>query len=718
MERPERIDVAGARYYVSSSGKETRAMEMLIADQTMTPLAYLRLALNREDAAFREGQLGCIESVLTGERLLVVQRTGWGKSIVYFLATRILRDRGKGPALIVSPLLALMRNQMEAARRLGLRSATINSSNTDDWGAIVAALLRDEIDVLLISPERLANDDFRQRVLIPMGGKISLFVVDEAHCISDWGHDFRPDYRRISQLVRQLPSSVALLATTATANDRVVADVSRQLGNVSVSRGPLVRESLRLQNLPLPDQASRYAWLAQHLPDLPGSGIVYTLTVRDADRLAEWLRARGIVAEAYHADSADREQLEKKLLHNELKALVATVALGMGFDKPDLGFVVHFQRPGSVVHYYQQVGRAGRAVDDAFGILMNGREDDDIIDFFIRQAFPPHAHISAVLSALEKEHDGLKLSQLEARVNLSKGRLEQTLKLLTSDAPATVARQGSVYYRTTVRYQYDQALVDALTEIRRQEQRRMQEYMNTSACLMEFLARELDDPNARPCGRCANCLGQSLVPLDVDFDLVNQATEFLRHARFVIAPRKLWPADGMPKSGFKGKIGPLACEPGRALAAYGAAGWGETVKNEKSKGHFDDVLVDACVDLIADWSPLPAPRWVTAVPSNRHRELVPDFARRLASRLGLPFRMAIIKVADNAAQKTMENSAQQVRNLDGVFRVDTAQMFSGPVLLIDDLVDSKWTLTVAGALLRRAGCPAVLPLALADSSRT
>jgi ATP-dependent DNA helicase RecQ len=685
----------------------------------LTPIEYLRRALDRNDAEFRENQLECIEAAVEGKRLLIVQRTGWGKSIVYFLATRILRDRGAGPTLIVSPLLSLMRNQIEAAERLGLRSATINSDNPNDWSTIEGALRRDEIDVLLISPERLANDHFRQNVLIPLGGTISLFVVDEAHCISDWGHDFRPDYRRISQLTAQLPSSVSLLATTATANDRVVKDVAEQLGDITVIRGPLVRASLELQNVFLSDQASRYAWLAAILPQLPGSGIVYTLTVRDADRLAEWLQSRGIAAEAYHAKSPDRAAIESRLLQNEVKVLVATVALGMGFDKPDLRFVIHFQRPGSVVHYYQQVGRAGRAVDQALGILLSGREDDDIVDYFIRQAFPSQAHMKDVLSALETAPDGLTLAQLEGRLNLSNGRLVQALKLLTSETPAPVAKYGPTYHRTVVPYEYDQQRVDALTEIRRAEQRRMQEYMAYEGCLMEFLSGELDDPHAAPCGRCANCRGELLVPENVDPGLVNQAIAFLRRTRFTIKPRKLWPPEGLPEYGFKGKIAALECEPGRALAAYGDAGWGELVKRGKYvDGRFDDALVDACVDLVGDWSPNPAPRWVTSVPSTRRPQLVPDFAQRLAARLELPYRQAIVKVADNAEQKTLENSAMQTHNLDGVFVVDEAELLEEPVLLIDDLVDSGWTLTVAGALLRQAGCPAVFPLVLADSSRT
>jgi ATP-dependent DNA helicase RecQ len=678
-------------------------------------LQYLRASLDRPDAEFRQGQWESIEALLESRRILVVQRTGWGKSVVYFLATRLLRDGSAGPTLLISPLLSLMRNQIAAAERIGIRAATINSSNTDEWGEIQGRLLAGEIDLLLISPERLANDSFRDGILIPMAGRIGLVVVDEAHCISDWGHDFRPDYRRIVSILRLLPRNVPVVATTATANDRVVEDARHQMGDVEVSRGPLVRKSLRLQNVTLPSQTARLAWLAQHLPSLPGSGIVYTLTVRDAERVARWLNENGVVARAYHSDSLNREALEDALLRNEIKALVATVALGMGFDKPDLGFVVHFQRPGSVVHYYQQVGRAGRAVDEAYGILLSGDEDDEIVDYFIRTAFPPDAHVELVLDALE-QHDGLTIAGIEQVVNLSRGRIDKVLKMLSFETPAPVRREGARWYRTPATFTIDRDRIDALCTLRRAEQKQMQEYMRTGACLMQFLSVALDDPHAARCGRCANCSGGDLVPRTFDVELAQQASLFLRHSHVDIAPRKLWPAGALPRYGFHSRI-TAGNETGRALSLYNDAGWGELVRSGKYEtGVYGDDLVGGCAQVIAEWSPRPRPEWVTCVPSKRHPELVPSFARRLAKTLGLPFHSAVVKVEEHEPQKLMENSAQQAQNLDGVFEVDARQLQRRPVLLIDDIVDSGWTLTVVGALLRQAGCPAVFPVALASAA--
>src|SRR3954451_14329064 len=343
-------------------------------------------------AAFREHQLEAIADLVEDRaRVLCVQRTGWGKSAVYFLATALLRSdptRPAGPALIVSPLLALMRNQIAAAERLGISAYTINSTNREEWAEVRELLEDDAVDLLLISPERLNNPRFRDELLPLFASRVGLVVVDEAHCISDWGHDFRPDYRRIEEMLARLPDGVAVLGTTATANDRVVTDVEEQLGGghgVKTYRGPLGRSSLRFEVVDLPGQADRLAWLATWLPQLPGSGIVYTLTKRDSEVVSEWLTAHGVPAEAYSGDSATerRVDVEERLLRNDVKAVVATSALGMGYDKPDLGFVVHYQAPGSVIAYYQQVGRAGRAIEHAEVVLLRGAEDRRIQDFFI-----------------------------------------------------------------------------------------------------------------------------------------------------------------------------------------------------------------------------------------------------------------------------------------------------------------------------------------------
>ncbi len=683
-----------------------------------TAQRLLRTALNNPAAEFRDGQWECIEALLAKQRMLVVQRTGWGKSMVYFLATRMLRDAGQGFTLLISPLLALMRNQIQAAQRIGIRAETINSTNPDDWEDVQEKLHNDGVDVLLISPERIANTGFRDQVLVPVAERVGLFVVDEAHCISDWGHDFRPDYRRIVRVLQALPPNIPVLATTATASDRVVTDVAAQLGNLKVARGPLIRSSLKLQNIWLPSPAARMAWMIENIPQMPGSGIVYTLTVRDADRVARWLKTNGIEAEAYHSQVDNREALESRLLENRLKALVATVALGMGFDKPDLGFVIHYQRPGSVVHYYQQVGRAGRAVDQAYGILLSGNEDQEITDYFIRTAFPPQAHIDVLLDALERAEDGLSVPMMQKEINLSQSAIYKTLKFLAVELPSPVTKDGPRWYATPVTYNLDRETIDHLCELRRREQQEMLDYMQERACLMQFLARSLDDPHAGPCGKCAGCLGRPLLPETVQPETANAAGLFLRRSHLTVFPRKRWQTGAHHHYGFHGNIGAaLVAEEGRALSLWADAGWGQMVRAGKyNDGRFSDELVQGCLQMIETWRPDPQPTWLTCVPSLRHPELVPHFAGRLAEGLGIPFVPAVQKVNDNRPQKEMNNSFQQASNLDGAFTVDGDAVHEGPVFLVDDMVDSRWTFTVIAALLREAGCPAVFPLALAVNS--
>lgn len=698
----------------------------MIEEQKEKGLILLRRALNKPEATFREGQWEAIELLLQNSaRLLVVESTGWGKSLVYFLATRLLREQNKGPTLLISPLLALMRNQTEAAERLGVKASTINSSNLEKWPEIEQQILNDQVDVLLISPERLSNQDFTENILSQIAQRIGLFVVDEAHCISDWGHDFRPDYRRIVRILQALPPNIPVLATTATANNRVVNDVIHQLGSdLQVIRGNLTRESLQLQNIYIPTPAGRMAWLVEHIPHLPGSGIIYTLTVRDSERVGAWLKLNDIKADVYHGklNNDHRPLLENKLLDNEIKVLVATTALGMGFDKPDLGFVIHYQRPASVVHYYQQVGRAGRAIERAFGILLNGDEDDQISNYFINTAFPSHIHTEKVLNVLlnQTNNDGLSVPQLEKQLNLSKSKIEKVLKLLALESPAPVNKIKSNWYATptAINYQPDWEKIKQLTKIRQDEQAQMQEYMNSQTCLMAFLADALDDPNSKPCGRCAVCLGQPFIPVTYSPELVNSAIKYLRRSDQPIEPRKKWIKDALPTYQFSGNIKEnLRAEQGLALSIWGDDGWGKLVQQGKyNNNYFDDTLVQATREMIQQWNPQPFPTWVTCIPSLKRPELVPNFAERLADKLGLPFIPVVQKIKENKQQKDMDNSYYQNQNLDGVFSIKHWRDINGPVFLIDDVVDSRWTLTVVAALLRQAGSQAVFPVALALNS--
>lgn len=686
----------------------------------------LKRAVNDPEARFRDGQWEAIDAIVNHRRkLIVVQRTGWGKSTVYFLSTRLLRDRGFGVTVIVSPLLALMRNQIGAATRIGIRAETINSTNTDSWPDIQSDLLADHIDAILISPERLSNERFVEEVLTPVADRIGLFVVDEVHCISDWGHDFRPDYQRLLNVLRQMPLNTPVLGTTATANNRVIADVTALLGDIEIQRGPLVRDSLYLQTLRIPDQASRLAWLVENIPDLPGTGIVYTLTVRDAEQVAFWLNSHGISAAAYysgvrHEDFEDsnlyRQHLEDRLFRNEIKVLVATPALGMGYDKPDVGFVIHYQAPGSVVAYYQQVGRAGRAIDQAYGVLLAGREDHDIHEYFRNSAFPEEDQVDSILDLLSS-HDGLTVYQLQQHLNIKHGVLDKALKILSVENPSPVIRDGNFWYRTPVRYQMDHARIKRLTRQRETEWQEVQDYIDTDSCLMAYLGNALDDSEVGECGRCSVCQGKSVVGTVVSHSRVVEATRILKRAERPFRSNKQVAFDALPDYDIRGNISPeFRPSEGRILSRWGDAGWGHVVAKCKQSSHIQEDLIQAFVEMIVKrWRPDPSPEWVTCVPSLRQPTLVSDFAARTAELLGLPFLEIIDKIVDNEPQKSQQNRFHQCRNLDGVFRIAESPPET-PVLLVDDVIDSGWTMTILAVLLRKAGSGPVYPVALASAN--
>jgi ATP-dependent DNA helicase RecQ len=678
-----------------------------------TALDRLRSLTADESAAFREGQLEAIRDVVVDRaRVLCVQRTGWGKSAVYFIATALLREAGAGPTLIVSPLLALMRNQIAAAQRLGLRAYTINSTNREDWDDVRDRLAAGTIDLLLISPERLNNPRFREQMLPLFAASVGLLVIDEAHCISDWGHDFRPDYRRVKDMLDALAPGVAVLGTTATANDRVVGDVLEQLagaGDDSLRsyRGPLARTSLRLEVVELPRPAQRLAWLVERLPTLPGSGIVYTLTKRDAEQVASFLTANGIPALAYSGEQGteDRVATEEQLLRNEVKAVIATSALGMGYDKADLTFVVHYQAPGSVVSYYQQVGRAGRGVEHADIVLLRGGEDRRIQDFFIEQAFPARERVTAVLSELETAGDrGRTTRELMAAVNLGMSRIEAMLKIL--DVEGAVRRDGTRWRSVPGSdWVYDAERYAHVTALRRAEQEAMAKFGADGRCLMRALQEELDDPDARDCGRCSVCTAPRFAE-PPDPARVELAGRHLRSQPVELEAKKMAPdADGVMRKIPEN----VRIDPGWALARFGDGGWWPAIERGLRAGQFDDEVVHGLADVLRGSSAPTA--WITSVPSARLGNVTTRLAERLAAELGVSHVELVSRTEDRPPQREMANAVQQAANVRGAFTV-IATPPAGTGILLDDRRSSGWTMAMVGGQLRRAGAERVVPLAL------
>ena len=699
----------------------TSPASTLAADAT----AVLRRLVGRDDVDFRDGQLEAIEALVgEGRRVLVVQRTGWGKSAVYFVASRLQRARGAGPALIVSPLLALMRDQIAAAERAGVRAVSMNSANAQEWDDVRGRLARDEVDVLLVSPERLNNPRFRAEQLPDLTRRCGLLVVDEAHCVSDWGHDFRPDYRRIKDLLGELPQGTPVLATTATANERVVHDVAEQLaagaeGDVLTVRGPLARDSLRLAVLPRAGMDHHLAWLATHLGQLEGSGIVYTLTVSAAEDVAAALQSAGHEVAAYtgRSDTEERAAMEEALRHNRVKALVATSALGMGFDKPDLGFVVHLGAPSSPVAYYQQVGRAGRATERADVVLLPGHDDVSIWKHFASASMPREDQAAAVITALAEAGRPLSTAALETIVDIRRTRLELLLKVL--DVDGAVQRVSGGWIGTGQPWVYDAERYERVAAAREAEQQHMLDYISTPDCRMAFLQRTLDDPTAHDCGRCDRCAG-AWIDAEVADDALGSARSTLDRAGVDLDPRAQWPT-GMDRLGVpvKGKIPPAeAMSRGRALARVTDLGWGPRVRELLATDQpVPEGAVRACVRVLAEWGWQTRPVGIVTVPSRSRPTLVTSLADQLGQIGRLPVLGALDLAEGGPVGEPGGNSAYRLSNVwerlvVGPGLAGILSSVAGPVLLVDDVAHSRWTLTVAARALRRAGVDEVLPFVL------
>ena len=692
---------------------------------------HLRDLVGSPDARLRDDQWTAIEALVADRRrALVVQRTGWGKSAVYFVATALLRSAGAGPTVIVSPLLALMRNQIAAAARAGVRATTVNSTNADDWKQIYASISGGDIDVLLVSPERLNNPEFRDEVLPQLAAGAGLLVIDEAHCISDWGHDFRPDYRRIRTMLADLPAGIPVLATTATANERVTRDVAEQLSvtgertleDVLVLRGSLDRSSLHLGVVALPNQAARLAWLADHLDELEGSGIIYCLTVAATQDVADYLRERGYAVAAYSGQTEQTERLaaEEDLLHNRVKALVATSALGMGFDKSDLGWVVNLGAPASPIAYYQQVGRAGRGTERATVVLLPGREDRDVWDYFGSLAFPPEHEVRETLRVLAEHDRPMSTAVLETYVPLRRTRLEMMLKVL--DVDGAVRRVKGGWTATGRPWSYDAERYDRVSATRRTEQQAMLDYLTITECRMQYLRRALDDADAEPCGRCDNCGGLTLSAATDEASLT-AATDRLSRPGIPVETRRMWPT-GMGSIGveLKGKIAKdEQAEPGRAIARLTDLGWGnqlrELFRPETPDGELPVPLRHALVQVFDAWRFGTRPDGIVQLDSLSHPRLVAHVANGLSRYAKIPVLTRFDIVGPAGTGEGAMNSAQRLRAVADRYVLDDPAAVEGrTVLLVDDRVNTGWTLTVAARALRRAGAVAVYPFVLAAES--
>ena len=691
---------------------------------------YMKTMFGTATASLHKEQLECLKQLLKGKRVLVVQHPGWGKRTVCFLATKLIREQAGGPTLVISPLTSAVRNHLEVASRIGITSRIIKGTSSEACKQVQSELKSNQVDLLIVSPKQVSDYDVRQTVLAQMDNTIGMLVIGEVHCISEWSHDFRPEYRYLAHFLQAIGADVPVLATTATAKNRVVDDILTQLGsNAVLQRGTLAYKGLKLQNITIPGCAQRLAWLAKTIPTLKGNGIVYTHNQRVGEQVTNYLRANGVEAKMYYTEITDgedkrsfREKLEQQLLNNEIKVLVATVSCLLGVDESNLGFVIHYQRPASVVHYYQQLACCGRTPDESYGVLLCGEEDGQIAEYFLKKTIPPQQHVPQILRALEASNEGLTIAEMKHVLNLRKNQIEKAITYLSTEKSSPVTKVGSKWHvkATCTPYKVDREHVQDIIEVQHTQQRQMLQYMHSSECLMAFLQTALDEPSPTACGRCRNC--DSALQLDETYDdeLVKKAEQLLRTSYQTILPKKQWPAKDMftrsPLSGFR-IVKEQRAQEGRALSLWHDGGWGRLVATDmRQANRFCDELVEACRTMLHTWSPDPFPQWVTCVPSLRNPTLVPEFAARLAKVLNVPFVPCIEKTCVNAQQKYRENSYQQVKNLDGAFTIHLQPQDRRPCLLVDDVLDSGWTFTVVSALLGQAGCPAVYPMALAVNS--
>lgn len=663
-----------------------------------------------DDAYFREGQLEAIEATLTNKRTLVVQKTGWGKSIIYFIATKIIRATNGGTTIIISPLLELMNNQIETAALFQLRCQYLNSTvqEKSDRQRILHDLQTGQIDVFFTTPETLFKDDLQAHL---PDVNIGLFVIDEAHCLSDWGHDFRREYSRLYRIIDMLPSSTPVLCTTATANNRVIDDLANHLGkDIYISRGDLMRESLCLQVVRLQNKAARYAWILDHIHDLPGTGIIYCLTKRDCDYLSSFLKQNGISVEAYYSDTQRElaglnQNAINQFKDNKIKAIVATIKLGMGYDKPDIGFVIHFQRPQNVVAYYQQIGRAGRSLNSAYAILMTGPEDDDILNYFIDNAFPDKRMCNEVLD----NANGRSSHEIYAAINGRRKSIDNAIHFLEFDG--YLRKDGWKYYRVPKQFIYDGEHYADITKMRRREMQQMETLLETDGCLLRYVIDCLDAPNGPVCGRCANCLGEPLLWEVYSTESRDKALAFIERLIINIEPRRQWAITDITK---QTRI-PHPLQPGFCLSKYGDIGYGDMVKYDKYHANeYRDELLVKSINALKEVVRNNSVRFLTYVPSLRS-DKVKRFAEKLASALGLEF-IDIIHKREAPPQKAMQNASHQCQNALHSFSIPQDIRLSGNIILVDDIVDSRWTLTVCGNLLGECGFESVIPFCLADSS--
>jgi len=653
---------------------------------------------------FYDEQWETIDMLLRGKRMLLIEKTGYGKSLCFqFPATQF-----DGITVIFSPLIALMRDQVNSLNEKGIAAKHINSEQTyENNSQVIQDAINGKIKILYIAPERQENQEWIEAT---RKMNLSMIVIDEAHTISVWGHDFRPSFRRIINLVQLLPKDLPILATTATATKRVQADIEQQIsGNLTTIRGNLLRENFNLFVIETKSEDEKLLWLAENINKLPGTGLLYTGTRVNTEIYARWFDFVGINSTDYNAglDGDTRKEIEKGLMSNKWKCVVSTNALGMGIDKPDIRFIIHAQIPASPIHYYQEIGRAGRDGQKTYIILFyNSKKDDDGIpeDYKLPKAFvdggrPSIKKYQIVINAVKQE-------QLGERQLMKITNMKQTqIRVIKADLiEQEIIKE--VKFDRSKKYEYqfnapelDTAKFNELRNAKLKDLDSMLEYVFTTEPRMKFLCEYLGD---KPPNKFDNCDNSKYKKRTVrpDKSTIEKLTEF-RETYF-------------PTLEVESQSSNITN--GVASSYYGVSNVGATLHRCKYEngGDFPDFLLKLMLKAFRKTFGDKHFDMIVYVPPTTSGELLKNFAEKISYVLKVPISHKLVKQRETQPQKVFQNGYLKRENVSGAFNyTEPNEINNKNILLVDDIFDSGTTIKEIGKLLTNFGANLIVPLVIA-----
>jgi len=645
---------------------------------------------------FYDHQWKTIVKILNGDRVFLIEKTGFGKSLCYqYTATQF-----DGTTIIFCPLISLMRDQVNYLKSINIPSECITYENGEGVNdKIMSEALNGKLKILYISPERQENIEWLE---IVKDINISMIVVDEAHCISMWGHTFRPSYRRIVNLVNQLPKNFPVLATTATATKRTTEDAMEQIGrDIQLIRGDLLRKNFYLNTLKVKNEEEKMGWLIDFLSKQDGTGIIYTGTRVKTEWFSAWLEFNGISSINYHAglDADARKEIEKGLMENRWKVVVSTNALGMGIDKPDIRFVIHTQVPQSPVHYYQEIGRGGRdGLPTKLFLLYNEDEDMDLPKSFIRNNRPSVEKYYRVIDVLKKE--ALGLHNILKATNLKQTSLRVILSDLIDQGIANQALYGRLK-RYEIKFDAKELDTEGFEELRYFEEQELKAiigYINSSLCKMNYLCQYLGD-NQSICGKCDVCR-ENINSYQIPNHLINKIEEF-KNTYF-------------PDLKVESKKSNIVN--GVASSYYGISNVGKTLNKCKYKdgGDFPSHLLKRTLRAFRHKFKNQNFDLILYVPPTKSGDLVKNFSEKVSKVLDIPISHKLSKTRESKEQKALENYPLKRENVKGIFYYPNPEEIKGKsILLIDDIFDSGQTVKEIGLYLTGIGANIIAPVVIA-----